>query len=315
MAEFELIQRHFAQLTQPREDVSLGIGDDCALLRVPDGYELAATTDTLVAGTHFFEDVDPEALGHKVLAVNLSDLAAMGAKPAWVTLALTLNRANDHWLQSFSRGFAALAAEHHVQLVGGDTTQGPLCISVTAFGFVPRGQALRRSGAKVGDLVCVTGRLGDAGLALRALQGDERAKPFLTDLQHRLERPQPRLTAGQALRGLANSAIDLSDGLIADLDHILASSRVGATLQLVDLPLSPQMYSYLQTDEDFTVPLAGGDDYELCFTLSPEKLADAKQAVTDITVIGMIDAKPGMRLQRSDGTLLKQMPSGYEHFA
>ena len=314
LAEFELIQRYFAQLTQPRDDVPLGIGDDCALLCVPAGYELATTTDTLVAGRHFFEEVDPEALGHKALAVNLSDLAAMGAEAAWVTLALTLDRTDDHWLQAFSHGFAALAAEFDLQLVGGDTTQGPLSISVTALGFVPTGQALKRASAEVGDLVCVTGRLGDAGLALRALQGERRASPFLNDLRYRLERPQPRLAAGQALRGLANAAIDLSDGLISDLGHILKLSQVGATLQLASLPLSPQLRDYLQSDEDYAVPLASGDDYELCFTLPPIKLASAQQAVTDITVIGQIDAEPGLRLLHQDGTPLKQRLSGYEHF-
>jgi len=314
LAEFELIQHYFTQLTEPREDTLLGIGDDCALLRVPDGYELATSTDTLVAGVHFFADVEPESLGHKSLAVNLSDLAAMGADAAWVTLALTLDRTDPAWLQGFSRGFAALAAEFNVQLVGGDTTQGPLSICITAFGFVPAGQALKRSAAKVGDLVCVTGQLGDAALALRALQGDQRAKPFLDDLRHRLECPQPRLAVGRSLRGLAHAAIDLSDGLISDLGHILKQSGVGATLQLAELPLSPQLRHYCQSDDDFALPLAGGDDYELCFTLPPAKLAEAQHAITDLTVIGQVDAQPGMRLQRQDGTLLEQHLSGYEHF-
>ena len=315
MAEFELIQRYFAQLTPPREDVPLGIGDDCALLRLPDGYELATTTDTLVAGVHFFDDVAPETLGHKALAVNLSDLASMGAEAAWVTLALTLDRTDAAWLQAFSRGFAALAGEFNVQLVGGDTTQGPLAIGVTAFGFLPAGQALKRSTAEVGDLVCVTGPLGDAALALRALQGDSRAKPFLSDLRPRLESPQPRLAAGQSLRGVAHAAIDLSDGLISDLGHILKQSRVGVTLQLADLPLSPQLQSYLQSDDDFALPLAGGDDYELCVTVPPAKLRQAQQSVAGLTVIGQIDAEPGMRLQRQDGSLLEQQLTGYEHFA
>lgn len=314
MAEFELIERYFAQLTPPREDTLLGIGDDCALLRLPDGYELATTTDTLVAGSHFFADVAPETLGHKSLAVNLSDLAAMGADAAWVTLALTLDKTDAAWLKSFSCGFAALAAEFNVQLVGGDTTQGPLSISITAFGLVPAGQALKRSGAKVGDLVCVTGQLGDAALALRCLQGDQRAKPFLNDLRHRLELPQPRLAAGCSLRGLAHSAIDLSDGLISDLGHILKQSGVGATLQLADLPLSPQLQSYCQSEDDLSLPLAGGDDYELCFTLPPAKLSEAQHLIADLTVVGQIDQQPGMRLQRKNGSLLEQHLSGYEHF-
>lgn len=313
MAEFELIQNYFAQLTQQREDVLLGIGDDCALMRVPDGYELATTTDTLVAGIHFFDDVVPEALGHKSLAVNLSDLAAMGAEAAWVTLALTLDRMDETWLAGFSRGFAELAAEFDVQLVGGDTTQGPLSITITAFGLVPAGAALKRSTAEVGDLVCVTGQLGDAALALRALQGDQRAKPFLNDLRHRLEYPQPRLAAGRALRGMAHAAIDLSDGLISDLGHILKQSGVGATLQLADLPLSPQMRRYLESEDDFILPLAGGDDYELCFTLPSVMLTHAQHRVTDFTVIGRIDAKPGVRLHHHDGSQLKQQFVGYEH--
>lgn len=314
MAEFDLIQRYFTQLTASREDTRLGIGDDCALLSVPAGYELATSTDTLVAGVHFFDDVAADSLGHKSLAVNLSDLAAMGADAAWVTLALTLDRTDPAWLQDFSRGFAALAAEFNVQLVGGDTTQGPLSICITALGLVPVGQALKRSAAKVGDLVCVTGQLGDAALALRALQGDPRAEPFLRELRHRLERPQPRLAAGQALRGLAHAAIDLSDGLISDLGHILKQSGVGATLQLAELPLSPQLHRYRQSDDSFALPLAGGDDYELCVTLPPAKLAEAQQAIADLTVIGQIDARPGMRLQRQDGSLLEQPLSGYEHF-
>jgi thiamine-monophosphate kinase len=314
LAEFDLIQRYFTQLTASREDTRLGIGDDCALLSVPAGYELATSTDTLVAGVHFFNDVAADSLGHKSLAVNLSDLAAMGADAAWVTLALTLDRTDPAWLQGFCRGFAALAAEFNVQLVGGDTTQGPLSICITAFGLVPVGQALKRSAAKVGDLVCVTGQLGDAALALRALQGEPRAEPFLRELRHRLERPQPRLAAGQALRGLAHAAIDLSDGLISDLGHILKQSGVGATLQLAELPLSPQLRRYCQSDDSFALPLAGGDDYELCVTLPPAKFAEAQHAISDLTIIGQIDAKSGMRLQRQDGSLLEQPLSGYEHF-
>lgn len=319
MAEFELIRRYFTGQTAPREDVRLGVGDDCALLAVPAGHELALTVDTLVQGTHFLADIDPEALGHKALAVNLSDLASMGAEPAWVTLAIALEAEQPDWLQAFSRGFNALANQHGVQLVGGDTTCGPLTITVSAHGFVPQGQALKRSGAKPGDLVCVTGTLGDAGLALRGLQGESAAAVFLPQLRERLERPMPRLQEGVALRGLASAAIDISDGLVSDLGHILQCSSVGARVIVEQLPLSPQMQSYLKEERAYALPLAAGDDYELCFTLPPERLDELQRSFSryacGFAVIGEIEQQPGLRLVHTDGRPLNYSYSGYEHFS
>jgi thiamine-monophosphate kinase len=240
VGEFELIQHYFARQAAKRADVELGIGDDCALLTVPAGECLAVSTDTLVSGVHFFADVDPVALGHKALAVNLSDLAAMGAQPRWVSLALTLPNTDEAWLAGFAQGFHTLAAQHHVALIGGDTTRGPLSITVSIKGTVPATQALRRSGAKVGDHIYVSGHLGAAALAvqqrLHHLSID--AVP-LRLCQHRMEYPQPRCELGLALRDIASSALDLSDGLAGDLMHILRASNVAAKIELTDLPVDP----------------------------------------------------------------------------
>lgn len=317
--EFGLIRRYFKASALEREDVALGIGDDCALLRVPADTQLAVSIDSLVAGVHFLPDVDPETLGHKVLAVNLSDLAAMGAEPAWVTLALTLPEANLEWLEAFSRGFSALAKRHAVQLVGGDTTRGPLSITIQAHGFLPLGEGLLRSGARVGDLVCVTGTLGDAGLALKLSQHGDLETAGSNELRARLEKPEPRLEAGLALRGVASAAIDISDGLLADLGHLLDASGVGATIMLDQLPLSDAVSSALVHDRDWSIPLASGDDYELCFTLPPSLLgqvqAIGRHLQLPICVIGQIEAMPGLRCVRENATLWKPSATGFNHFA
>ncbi|MCB1760574.1 MAG: thiamine-phosphate kinase [Gammaproteobacteria bacterium] len=313
--EFELIERFFNAATRPREDVLLGIGDDCALLRVPAGCELAVSIDTLVSGVHFFADADPQALGHKALAVNLSDLAAMGAEPAWVTLALTLPTADELWLERFMAGFAALADRHQVQLVGGDTTRGPLCITVQAHGVVPQGAALRRDGARVGDRIGVTGSLGDAGLALERLCAGE---PLDRSLRARLEQPEPRLAAGIGLRPLANSAIDLSDGLLADLGHICQRSGVGARLELARLPLSEAVEKQVKMRCEWSLPLTSGDDYELCFSVPPQCCAQVEEVlageVGGCTWIGVIEEDQGVRCYGTDGRLSRAVQGGYQHF-
>lgn len=316
LSEFDLIRDHFSHIGNGRADVSLGVGDDCALLEIPPGVDLAVSIDTLVSGVHFLADTDPEGLGHKSLAVGLSDLAAMGAEPAWATLALTIPNADDSWLRAFSRGFAVLAGKHGVQLVGGDTTRGPLGISVQVHGLVPRGRAVRRNGTKPGDLVCVTGTLGDAGLALRLLRAGEPVPAFL---RGRLERPSPRVELGLALRGLASAMIDLSDGLAADLGHVLSASGVGAKIRLADLPLSPEVSGRLSESGDWCLPLASGDDYELCFCLPQRRRADLR-ALQDrldvgIRVVGCITREDGLRCLLKDGSLWYPKSSGYDHFS
>jgi thiamine-monophosphate kinase len=316
LSEFDLIRDHFTRVGSGRSDVSTGVGDDCALLCVPPGSELAVSIDTLVSGVHFLADCDPEGLGHKCLAVGLSDLAAMGAEPAWATLALTIPRADEAWLSAFSRGFADLAEAHGVELVGGDTTRGPLTISVQVHGLVPQGQALRRSGARPGDLVCVSGTLGDAGLALRLLNA---AEPVPAFLRRRLERPEPRVTLGLALRGIASAMIDLSDGLAADLGHILEASGVGAAIQLAYLPVSPEVREGLASGPDWTLPLASGDDYELCFCI-PERhraqiLALEERLDIRIAVVGLVTPGNGLRCLLEDGSTWQSDASGYDHFS
>lgn len=316
MSEFDLIRRFLSDVGARRDDVQLGVGDDCALLRVPRGRELAVGIDTLVAGVHFLPDCDPASLGWKSLAVNLSDLAAVGAEPAWATLALTLPEPDEAWLAAFARGFGELAAAEDVQLVGGDLTRGPLTITVQAHGFVPLDHVLRRAGARPGDLVCVSGALGDAGLALRHLSRDE---PLDEYLRRRLERPEPRVALGEVLRGLATAAIDLSDGLVSDLGHILGASGCGARLELTRLPLADQVAAAVAADDDWALPLTAGDDYELCFTLPPTAAGQlpvlAAAAGCPLTTIGEIQAGRGLRCVRADGSAWMPSGGGYDHFA
>jgi len=312
MSEFDLIRRHFTRATP---GAVLGVGDDAALLQPAAGMVLAVSTDMLVSGTHFFPDADPVLLGHKTLAVNLSDLAAMGATPRWATLALSLPAADEVWLEKFSAGFFALAQQHGVDLVGGDTTRGPLNLCVTIFGEVPPQQALRRSGAQVGDDIWVSGMLGDAALALLHLQGritlDE--ADFAACVS-RLHRPQPRVGLGLALRGIANSAIDVSDGLLADLGHILECSNVGAEIAFEALPVSQVLRSCSQQK----LALSGGDDYELCFTVSATQREEierlAVQLGLPLTRIGKIVAGRGCIVQDASGNPLNIETEGYDHF-
>ncbi|MFA5531836.1 MAG: thiamine-phosphate kinase [Thiohalomonadaceae bacterium] len=315
LGEFQLIERFFTSQPVTRDDVTLGVGDDCALLRVPAGMLLAVTMDTLVEGRHFPQGTDPGALGHKALAVNLSDLAAMGAEPAWVTLSLSLPAADEGWLTGFADGLLTLAERHGVQLVGGDTVRGPLAITVQAHGFVPPAQALRRGGAGVGDTVYVTGTLGEAGAGLQIALGERAvAEPDASRLRMRLDRPSPRLEWGRALRGLASAAIDVSDGLAADLGHILEASGVGATLRLDALPVSEPLCRAVGTQEAHRLALAAGDDYELCFTAPVASAAAIAALPFPCTAIGTIEPAPGLRILDGHGNALNLASIGFDHF-
>jgi len=312
--EFALIDRHFTRATR-RADVMLGVGDDGALLQPPAGSWLVLTTDTMVCGTHFLPTDDPEALGHKLVAVNLSDLAAMGADPAWLTLALTLPEIDHDWLAAFSTGLFGLADAVGAELVGGDVTRGPLTLTLQAAGTVPAGMALRRDGARPGDGVYVSGTLGDAALAL-ALRLASATVP--APLAARLDRPSARLALGRALRGQASAAIDVSDGLLADLDHLCVRSGVGAEIDLPRLPRSEAFLAAARGELDADKPLNGGDDYELCFTL-PAGRADAVSALIQaggcpITRIGQISATPGVRCRDATGRLVAPSRVGFDHF-
>jgi len=318
LSEFELIARYFTRPSAPDSRTALGVGDDCALLTPAPGMQLAVSTDMLVAGRHFFPDVDPLTLGHKCLAVNLSDLAAMGAQPIAFTLALALPEARAEWLAPFAQGMLSLADEHGCELVGGDTTKGSLTISITVFGEIPFNQALRRDAAKAGDDIWVSGTLGDARLALAAyrqelaLDTESHQKAAL-----RMHQPYPRLALGMALRGIAHAAIDISDGLAGDLGHILQRSGVGAQLDVDALPAGAVLQLQpLALRRQFA--LSGGDDYELCFTAPAARRkqvqAAAEHAATAVTRIGQIEAHSGLRLVTGDGQPLALTPTSFDHF-
>jgi thiamine-monophosphate kinase len=313
-SEFDLIARYF---TRPSRTAVLGVGDDAALIRPTPGMELAVSADMLVAGRHFFPDVDPELLGRKTLAVNLSDMAAMGALPRWALLSLALPEADEAWLVGFSRGFLAMADQFDVELIGGDTTRGPLNISVTILGEVESGRALRRDAAQVGDDIWVSGKLGGAALGLKHLLGDTTLTgPALGDCLSRLHDPLPRVALGRALIGLARAGIDVSDGLLADLGHILERSDVGALIDFEAVPVA----SALQQHPDLLpqCALAGGDDYELCFT-APEPLRSQILAAADsvsirVTRIGSIVRKHGLQVADRQGGRLDVPTQGFDHF-
>jgi len=324
MSEFDLIARYF---TRPVMRAALGVGDDCALLRTAEGMQLAVSSDMLVEGRHFFADVDPSRLGHKALAVNLSDLAACGAQPLAFTLALALPRADEAWLAAFSRGLFALADVHGCELVGGDTTQGPLNICITVFGELPKGQALLRSGTRAGDDVYVSGTLGDARLALEALRGRITLPAgWMAAARLRLEQPTPRVALGLALRGIATAAIDISDGLLGDLGHLLQASAVGARIDTslaIDLlagsPDFERAEGLLHHEARLGCVLAGGDDYELAFT-APVSARTAVQAAalearTPVTRIGHIESAPGLRLVDAAGQPVSGQFASFDHFA
>lgn len=316
-SEFDLIARHF---TRPAPNAVLGVGDDAALLAPTPGTELVVSSDMLVAERHFFADADPHALGHKTLAVNLSDLAAMGAIPRWATLALALPEADEAWLAAFSRGFFELAERFGVSLVGGDTTRGPLNLCVTILGEAPAGRALRRGGAQVNDGIWVSGDLGAAALAVAHLSGRIHLDAADAALcQARLHRPEPRVVLGNMLCCVAHAAIDLSDGLLADLGHILAASGVGAEIEFDRLPVHPVLAAKRHDPLVQQCLLAGGDDYELCFTAPPVReqalLAVAQAAGVAVCRIGRVTAEPGLRLLDGEGREMRAGVKGFDHFA
>ena len=319
MKEFELIKHFFTKQTVKRKDVELGIGDDCAVLAPIANQNIVVTTDTLVAGVHFPFETSPRAIGHKAVAVNLSDIAAMGAKPSWLSLALTLPNVDEAWLHEFCEGVFELCEFYNVELIGGDTTEGPLSITITAQGLTPQGSYLLRSGAKAGDWLYVTGELGDAALALQQITGKvDIESQFVDAIKKKLDYPKPRVLAGQMLREYASAAIDLSDGLIADLGHICRASNVGANVVLDALPLSTIMRDSLLADDAIALALSGGDDYELLFTVSEDNKVGMETAMshagTPVTCIGQLNASHII------STTLNNKPipintAGFEHFS
>ena len=322
MSEFDLINQFFKTTIVKRNDVLLGIGDDCAILAPPANKTLAVSTDTLISGVHFPESTCAEDIGYKSLAVNLSDLAAMGAEPAWASLAISLPEANKSWLQGFMQGFNELAEKHNVSLIGGDTTQGPLSVTINITGFVDSNTALKRSNAKAGDAIFVTGNIGDAFIGLDTIlnksKSDQKPSGFFIDYCiKRLNRPQPRLKAGQLLTAFPVAAIDISDGLMADLNHICKASGVGAKLKIDKLPLSAELMHYYNKNPDWQRILSAGDDYELCFTCPENKLSEMKQLMRsheiDITCIGEITASPGIKCFLNNEIQSFKL-AGYNHF-
>ena len=327
MGEFELIERYFKR---PARRAALGVGDDCALLNPAPGMQLAVSSDMLVEGRHFLSTVDPFRLGHKALAVNLSDLAACGAKPLAFTLALALPRAEARWLEPFARGLLALADAHGCELIGGDTTQGPLNICITVFGEVPTGQALLRSGARAGDDLYVSGHVGDARLALEVFRGTACVPASVFEFARaRMEQPTPRVTLGLALRGIATAAIDVSDGLLGDLGHILKQSGVGAT---VDTDVAASLVAAraqcagsgataereIASENWLEWALAGGDDYARLVTAPPSQRAAVAAASgasqTPVTRIGSVDQERGLRLRDAQGAVVPNSYTSFDHF-
>jgi len=316
LSEFEIISRYF---THPTPHTALGVGDDAALVKVAKGMELVVSTDMLVCGTHFFPKADPYKLGYKALAVNLSDMAAMGATPRWATLSLALPHADEKWLKPFAKGFMDLARAQRVDLIGGDTTRGPLNICVQIMGEVPTGKALRRDGARVGDEIWVSGRLGDAALGLAHLQ--KRIRLEMKESRACLEKlhlPAARVELGRRLLGLAHSAIDISDGLLADLGHLLQRSKVAAVIEFNALPKSVVLKKYLKHHAALNALLAGGDDYELCFTApkaNGAKLAKlSRELGLPLTRIGEIKKGRGLTLLDAAGERMAWDRKGYDHF-
>jgi thiamine-monophosphate kinase len=309
MNEFELIQNYFNwPLSDP--DIELGIGDDAAIFNLDSGYQLVTTTDTLSEGVHFFKNDSPEDIAYKSLAVNLSDIAAMGATAKCFTLALTLPKLDEIWLKQFSQSLKQTSKKYNVSLIGGDTTRGPLNITITMMGVVETSKAIKRSGARNGDNIYVSGEIGDAALCLKKINAGER--PHKAELI-KLNRPIPRIELGSALKGIANSCIDISDGLEQDLSHIIKASKVGAMVDIQELPLSQSMIKYIESNDDWALPLCGGDDYELCFT-APENFYSeiiniAELCKIKITKIGVINDSKDLKIKGYDG-----QGQSYKHF-
>lgn len=318
--EFDIIKHYFAEQQLQRDDVALAIGDDCALVNVAADYSVAVSTDSLVAGTHFLADADPAAVAYKALASNLSDLAAMGATPAWVSLALTLPTIDEAWLAPFCHSFFELANQYHIQLIGGDTTKGPLSITLTVQGLVPRGQALTRSGAQVGDDVYVTGDLGDSAAGLALILGQQDCEQHLAaTLIERHFKALPRVSVGEALRGIASAALDISDGVVADVKHIAERSNIAIEIEVEQLPLSAELLAFCKGDRQQAQQLAlsSGEEYELCFTAPAANRDALKAALAHTNVkyscIGKVKAGSGLSLLQLGKPLTWQL-FGWDHF-
>lgn len=319
MKEFELIKEFFTAQPVSRKDVAMGIGDDCALIQASADKLIAVTTDTLVAGVHFPVNTPARAIGHKAVAVNLSDLAAMGAEPCWISVAITLPEVNEQWLSDFTSGMFELTEYFNVQLIGGDTTKGPLSITITAQGTVPQGKALCRKGAQNGDYVFVTGNLGDAGLALAAINGQvDLNKADFDKVLHKLNYPQPQVLVGQLIREYASSAIDVSDGLLADLAHVCRASNLGAIIALDNMPLSAELKANLDDKAAIEMALTAGDDYQLIFTSSAINKVGLETAMShanvEFTCIGQLNTSGEINLTYQDQPF-ELMQRGFEHFA
>lgn len=315
MHEFEIIEQFFTRPIKNKARFPLEIGDDCALISPPEGYTIATSIDTIAVNVHFPDNSEAYDIGYKSLAVSLSDLAAMGADPSAVLLALTIPESNEKWLAGFRDGFFSLADQYQVELIGGNITRGHLSISTVTYGWVPNGQALRRSGAQIGDDIYVTGTLGNAGLALQKISQQERLSP---ELHQHFFRPQPRLMAGLALRGVATAAIDISDGLAADLGKLLQASNAGAHLFAPKLPLSNDLQEQCSCAHAINLALTAGEDYELCFTApqSARSLLSSLFIQIDcgITCIGQVEKDPGLRVFNNEGHLINISNPGYQHF-
>ena len=308
MNEFDLIEKYFNW--KQANKIELSVGDDCALISIDANYQLATSVDTLIEGVHFPQETSPADIAHKALAVNLSDLAAMGATPKYFTLALTLPEFDQHWLEQFSSSLKSLSDEYQINLVGGDTTKGKLSITINVTGTVPSGQALLRSSAKVGDAIFVSNVIGDAALAWQQIQ--QEISPS-KELLKQFNMPNPQVSLGQALLGVANACIDISDGLEQDLGHILFSSNVGASINLADIPLSQELSNHLEKTNDWCLPLAGGDDYQLCFSVPEARIDDLKKIEIDLgitlTKIGVITKNQNLKIVGFDKTC-----QSYQHF-
>ncbi len=323
LSEFSLINQYFRSRSSQRNDVAVGIGDDAAVTNVLSGMQLVSALDTLVEGVHFPKQTSPFSIGYKSLAVNLSDLAAMGAEPVWAMLALTMPQGDEVWVKQFCDGFFQLAEQHNVQLIGGDTTQGPLTITVQVMGLVPTGKAILRSGAKPGDIIYVTGDLGDAAAALDVLKNfrDEdknNSSAAIKELINKLEQPKPRVSLGMQLRDIATSAIDVSDGLVADLSHVLEASGVGGALYREKIPVSSYAKAVDVSGRSLHWALHGGDDYELCFTAAENNRKNIEQLSMQlkisVTEIGVVEQQKKIRLHDKN-VCTDLSPLGYEHFS
>ncbi len=317
--EFNLIDKYFSARQSQRKDVHLSLGDDCAIVKAPENSRIAISTDTLVAGTHFLPEANPAWVAHKALASNISDLAAMGATPAWVSMALTLPTIDENWLKPFCDAFFELANYYNIQLIGGDTTKGPLSISLTVQGFVPDNKALTRSGANIGDWIYVTGELGDSKAGLSVILDDsKRNDPFAKELELRHYISHPRVLVGQALLDLASSAVDISDGVIADLGHILRRSQVSAAIDVSLLPVSKELMQFIgSVSEAQKFALTSGEEYELCFTVPEQNKGSLESALAHcgckVTCIGQIRPQGILELHHK-GKKLDWALEGYDHF-